>query len=144
MNSWWPSLSLSYRAPLSGDVTQDIAQSMQLSGDRDIELEVYKDAGSPGRQLGRLTDAVLDLEQRLRQLSGALAERDLCDQSLAARTKVFDDLMEIATEVDKVKERHGHRLKDRAQESMERLRKADSAGFKALMKELNAPVKGKG
>lgn len=138
MSSWWPRLNLVYRAPLSGDVTQDISQSLQIAGDWDTELDVYKNVGSPGRQLGRLTDAVLELEARLRQFSDELAEQGLCEKSTGAHTDAFDALTEIASKVDEIKKSHRQRLKDQAKNSIERLQKANPDEFKALLRELNA------
>lgn len=136
MSSWWPLLNLVYRAPLSGDVSQDISQGVQFSGDLEIELDVYKDAGSPGRQLGRLTDAVVELDKRLRLLSEDVAAQSPLIKSAEASTDAFDALAELATSVSHIKERHRHRLEDRAKTSLEQLREAYPDDFKRLVNKM--------
>ena len=53
--------SPTYEYPLSGDVVQDIAPivSVRYAGLAEVEHEVYSTVASPGKQLGKLCEAVL-------------------------------------------------------------------------------------
>jgi hypothetical protein len=106
LNPWQAWLSLfGIRAPLSGDVTQDVAPSFggQLgllnidatsSGDPGLEQRIITQVASYGRQLGWLVEAVdvLGREQSRR----ALGEADV---------HALDQLHELAERVAAVKQR---------------------------------------
>ena len=57
--------SPTYQYPLSGDVIQDIAPifSWKYEGLPEVEYEVYTSVASPGKQLGKLCEAVLKLAE---------------------------------------------------------------------------------
>jgi hypothetical protein len=118
MTPWQAWLSMfGIRAPLSGDVTQDITSSIggQLgllninatrSGDPGLEQRIITQVASYGRQLGRLIDAVDVLARQPRQgLSDAdsralkqlheLAERI----AVVKEQKALDHVDRIVTEV---------------------------------------------
>jgi hypothetical protein len=105
MTPWQAWLSMfGIRAPLSGDVTQDITSSIggQLgllninatrSGDPGLEQRIITQVASYGRQLGRLVEAV-DVLARQRPRHG-LDEADI---------RALDQLQELAKQITAVKE----------------------------------------
>lgn len=105
MTPWQAWLSMfGIRAPLSGDVTQDITSSIggQLgllninptrSGDPRLEQRIITQVASYGRQLGRLVDAVDVLAQR--QPRHGLSEADI---------RALDQLQELAERIAGIKE----------------------------------------
>jgi hypothetical protein len=105
MTPWQAWLSMfGIRAPLSGDVTQDITSSIggQLgllninatrSGDPGLEQRIITQVASYGRQLGRLVDAV-DVLTRQQPRHG-LSEADI---------RALDQLHELAERIAEIKE----------------------------------------
>lgn len=104
LNPWqmWQSwLSMfGIRAPLSGDVTQDISPSFGLvninatrSGDPALEKRIITEVASYGRQLGRLLEAV-DVLVRQQPRDG-LGEADI---------RALEQLHELAERIAAVKE----------------------------------------
>ncbi|MGB8274225.1 MAG: hypothetical protein WCF16_03035, partial [Alphaproteobacteria bacterium] len=92
MNPWLPWLETFAKWPLSGDVTQDISPLTNLlspsvafnfAGNRGIEADLVSNVASYGRQLGVLSDTVLELAKgakgpavtRLRKLAAQIEER---------------------------------------------------------------------
>lgn len=118
---WWGM----FRGPLSGDVNQDIAPvtswlSPQLefnfAGNRRIETEVVADVASYGKQLGILSEAVLEL-----------AEGDP-GESLAR-------LKELTAQIDEVKQQHTDRLERQAKSELDRLKRQDPQALARLLDE---------
>lgn len=116
---WWGM----FRGPLSGDVTQDIAPvtswlSPQLefnfAGDRRIESEVVAEIASYGKQLGILSDAVLELAE------GETGEG-------MARLKA------LAADIDEVKQQHTDKLEQRAKAELDRLKHQDPQALARLL-----------
>lgn len=101
LTPWQAWLSMfGIRAPLSGDVTQDIAPSIGLvninatrSGDPDLEQRIITQVASYGRQLGRLLEAV-DVLARQQPRDG-LGEADI---------HALDQLHKLAERIAAVKE----------------------------------------
>lgn len=105
LTPWQAWLSMfGLRAPLSGDVTQDIAPSIggQLgllninatrSGDPGLEQRIITQVASYGRQLGRLIEAVDVLVQH--QSRHDLSEADV---------RALDQLHDLAEQIAAVKE----------------------------------------
>lgn len=105
LTPWQAWLSMfGIRAPLSGDVTQDIAPSIggQLgllninatrSGDPGLEQRIITQVASYGRQLGRLVEAVDVLARR--QSRRGLGEADI---------RALDQLHDLAERIAAVKE----------------------------------------
>ncbi|MEM9707995.1 MAG: hypothetical protein AAF871_04330 [Pseudomonadota bacterium] len=88
--------------PLSGDVVQDIAPvvSWRYVGIPEVEDDVYCNVASPGKQLGKLCDAVL----LLAETAGLTAEEH----------EAIRDLEEIAAGVKASMERVGEQIVARA------------------------------
>ena len=115
MTPWQAWLSMfGIRAPLSGDVTQDITSSIggQLgllninatrSGDPGLEQRIITQVASYGRQLGQLIDAV-DVLVAQRQLRQDLSEADI---------RALDQLQALAKQIAAVKEQKAHDHVDR-------------------------------
>ncbi|MBV8540503.1 MAG: hypothetical protein JO063_04755 [Pseudonocardiales bacterium] len=101
LNPWQAWLSMfGIRAPLSGDVTQDVAPSIGLvninatrSGDPKLEQRIITQVASYGRQLGRLVEAVDVLARR--QPREVLGEADV---------HALDQLHDLAERIAAVKE----------------------------------------
>jgi hypothetical protein len=127
---WWQLFGL--RAPLSGDVVQDIAPavSSQLgfinihqtrSKDPDLEQRIITEVASYGRQLGRLMEAVDVLVQRVDRTSLSAEDRD-----------ALDDLHELAEEIEALKQRTAVERVDRIVSDVRELAKDPDANRDAL------------
>lgn len=112
MFSLW---SPTFRFPLSGDVSQDIEpQLTKIAGNADIEAHVVRDVASYGRQLGLLTEAVLELA---------------VDSDGPAVTKLRD----LAQAVEIVKTERAEALTQEAETALARLKQHDPAAWKTLI-----------
>lgn len=104
-----------FRAPFSGDVTQEITPnflSSNIKGSPAIESKVITNVASYGKQLGKILDAL----QHLSASTGtAMPEIDL-----------------LVREIDKVKERSRDELREEAEAALARLRKADEDAWRDL------------
>ena len=129
---WWQLFGL--RAPLSGDVTQDIAPvlSSQLgfinitqtrSKDPDLERRIITEVASYGRQLGRLMEAVDVLVRR--QDRAGLSEED---------QDALDDLQKLAGEIEAVKQRAAVERVERVVADVRELAKDPEANRNALQR----------
>jgi len=83
--------SPTFEFPLSGDVEQAIAPifSYEFEGIPEIEYEVTTKVASPGKQLGKLTEAVLAIA---RQMEFEGADRE-----------AIDDLTQLHADVEEAK-----------------------------------------
>lgn len=120
------------RAPLSGDVTQDIATSFggQLgllninatrSGDPGLEQRIITQVASYGRQLGRLVEAVDVLAQR--QSRRGLGEAEI---------HALDQLHELAKQIATVKEQTALDQIDRIVADVQALSRDPKANSEAI------------
>ena len=100
-----------YEYPLSGDVTQGISPSFgqEIEGIPEVEYEVITTVASYGTQLGKLTDAVL-----------ALAEK------IGLESSEISALQEIADGVEEAKHRAREAVKMRAEKLAARAAKIDA------------------
>jgi hypothetical protein len=129
MNPWLlPWLGL-YRWPLSGDVTQDIAPvtrwlspqlEVNFAGDTKIEAEVVADVASYGKQLGIVSEAVLEIADGKQ---GAAVER----------------LRSLVADVDEIKRRHAENLEKRARADLAKLKETDPSALERLLGEFREP-----
>jgi hypothetical protein len=107
-----------FRFPLSGDVSQEIEPEFggRIAGVPEIEAEVIREVASYGRQLGKLTEAVL-----------ALAEaQGLTGAEVAA-------LRALAEDIEGVKARSRAALRRDAETALARLRAADEPAWRELV-----------
>ena len=100
-----------YEYPLSGDVTQGISPefSWEMAGIPEVEYEVCTTVASYGTQLGKLSDAVL-----------ALAEK------VGLEGPEVDALKEIAEGVKKARVRALDAVRARAEKAAARVEKLES------------------
>lgn len=121
MNPWLYML----KAPWSGDVTQDIAPvtswfSPQLefnfAGNKKIEADIVAEAASYGRQLGILSEAVLELAQ-------------------GKPGKSIDDLKKLMSDIDKIKKRHEETAEAKAKTVLDDLKNENPEVLKQLIRE---------
>ena len=133
LTPWQAWLSMfGIRAPLSGDVTQDIAPSIggQLgllninamrSGDPELEQRIITQVASYGRQLGWLIEAVDVLARR--QSRHGLDEADI---------RALDQLHELAAQVTAVKEQAALDQLDRIVAEVQALSRDPEANAEAI------------
>ncbi len=122
---WWPDIN--FNLP-SGDVTQDILREwfsqrfeFNFAGNPQIETEAIAKVASYGRQLGILTEAVLEIAGKR---EGDSLER----------------LEQLAKDIEAIKERHRTDLVHDARRALDTLKRADEAGFGTLLREYKDDV----
>jgi len=117
-------------SPLSGDVSQDFSPmtnwfcpqlEVNYAGDKNIEAKVISEVASYGKQLGILTEAVLSLAG------------DNQDPEIKR-------LREINDQVKKIKEETSIQSRQKAKESMERLRESDPDAFLDLIRYFSSEI----
>lgn len=130
---WWDPARYGLQAPFSGDVTQDInpvtrwfsPTFVTYQGDMDIEEKVVTEVASFGKQLGKLTDAVL-------ALAGGKGPKD---------DAVFGELETIRNGVDEIKESRADSLKKKAEDAFSALLRSNPHEAEDLIKALQRSVK---
>ena len=125
MNPWlFPWWGL-FKGPLSGDVTQDIAPitswlspqfEFNFAGNRRIEAEVVADVASYGKQLGILSEAMLELAG-------------------GNKGEAVDRLKKLTIQIDKVKHQHEDRLEQKVKADLDKLKQHDPKALKRLLNE---------
>lgn len=105
--------SPTYEYPLSGDVVQGISPNFffEMEGIPEVEYEVTTTVASYGKQLGKLTEAVL-----------ALADK------IGLECAEVDSVREIAAGVEDAKLRARDMVRARAEKSAERAARLDALG----------------
>lgn len=101
-----------------------------FSGNEIVERAVYHDVATPGRQLGRLTDVVLELVEELSKM----------DSSIAGADSVIK-LKAMSKQIEKIKEAIEDNTSAAVKEGLEKLKNTDEDAFKALIKEYAASIK---
>lgn len=107
-----------FRAPFSGDVTQEITprfMSPNFRGNADIEHRVQTDVASYGKQIGKILEALQTLSE---QTDTPLPE--------------IDDLVK---KVEDIKSESKDAIRRQAQEAMAKLREVDEDSWNALRSE---------
>ena len=116
---WWGF----FKSPLSGDVNQEIAPNMSwlspqfefsFAGDRRIESDVVSDVASYGKQLGILSEAVLELAED-------------------TKGKDVTRLRELVAQIEAVKQRHADTLTDKVKAQLDQLRSEDPQALQQLL-----------
>jgi 3-deoxy-D-manno-octulosonic-acid transferase len=123
MNPWlFPWWGL-FKWPLSGDVTQDIAPNtswlspqfeFNFAGNRRIEATVVADVASYGKQLGILSEAMLELADGK---NGLAVER----------------LKALTDQIDEVKHQYEDRLEQKVKADLDQLKQKDQKALKRLL-----------
>jgi len=118
---WWGLL----KAPWSGDVTQDIAPDtrwlspkfeLNFSGNRKIEAEVVAQVASYGKQLGALSEAVLEIAQGE---PGDAVER----------------LKRLEAQIEEVKRKHQDSLEQGLRANLDPLKQQDPEALERLLRD---------
>lgn len=126
MQPWTPWLPF-FKNPLSGDVTQDISPvtswfspqlEMNFAGDKQIEAQIISNVASYGKQLGLITEAIIELAG---------------DSDGPATSRLKD----LVSEIETLKCRHSSNSYDKIKSELVELKKNDKAKFERLMSELD-------
>ncbi|BFM14692.1 hypothetical protein R50073_08750 [Maricurvus nonylphenolicus] len=124
----WPDLN---KWPLSGNVTQDISPitswfspqlEVNFAGNRQLEGSVVADVASYGKQLGIVSEALLEV---------AHGEKGSAVEKLEALVK----------QIEAVKQQHKHALGSQVKAGLEELKQKDPDLLKQLLREYADPVK---
>lgn len=100
-----------------------------FSGNEIVEQAVYRDVATPGRQLGRLTDVVLELVNELSAMDSKIAGAESVKK-----------LKAMSKQIEKIKEAIEDNTTAAVKEGLEKLRNNDEDAFKALIKEYSASI----
>ncbi|SEP58077.1 hypothetical protein [Thalassovita taeanensis] len=105
-----------FRAPFSGDVTQEIVPrlfSPDIQGIPEIEHKVQTEVASYGKQLGKVLEAL---------------------QTLAAATETpLPEIQALVTGIEAVKEKSRAAIRADAKAALERLRAIDEDGWREVV-----------
>jgi hypothetical protein len=121
---------MSFRLPASDDMWMDYkpwtnwGAVSARAGSPQIEEEIFRDVALPGKQLGKLTDAVSALIEIVK------SEHPL---SCAAHEPAFTDLKALETEITLKKEDLKKTTKTAAERALDLLRRADPEAFRELV-----------
>ena len=104
-----------FRAPFSGDVTQEIVPrvfSPDIAGVPEIEGKIHAEVASYGTQLGKVLEAL---------------------QTLSTATKTpLPEIDALVAQIDAVKNDSAATLRADAERALDRLRKVDTGAWRAL------------
>ncbi|NJM32734.1 MAG: hypothetical protein HC848_07655 [Limnobacter sp.] len=126
MNPWFFPVWDIIKTPFSGNVTQDISPvttwlspqfQFNFAGNRRVETEVVAEVASYGKQLGILSEAVLELADGKKGEAVARLEK-------------------LQQQIEKVKSQHEDRTEERIQEDLLRLKSRDLAAFNRIVDNL--------
>lgn len=114
-----------FRWPLSGDVNQSIAApwssptvNVNYAGDPVIENRVVTDVASYGRQLGWLSEIVIELAK------GTLVSSDALEQLKDANEKIAE-----------IKRQRQESVRERAEKALDRLEREQPTEYKRLLRD---------
>ncbi|MBY5931681.1 hypothetical protein KUV51_01615 [Tateyamaria omphalii] len=106
-----------FRAPFSGDVTQEIVPrvfSPDIAGVPEIESKIHAEVASYGTQLGKVLEAL---------------------QILSKATKTpLPEIDALVAEINEVKDNSAETLRADAARALERLKKVDKSAWRDLMR----------
>lgn len=109
-----------FRAPFSGDVTQEITprfMSPDFKGNAEIEHRVQTEVASYGKQIGKILEAL---------------------QILAADADIsLNDIDHLVDKVEDIKSQSKDSIRARAEEAMAKLREVDEESWRALRRAEN-------
>ncbi len=125
MNTWLTPWWEYFKGPLSGDVTQDINPvtswlspqvEFNFAGDRQLESDIVTKVASYGKQLGILSDAVLELA------SGKQGEAVV-------------QLQALVSDVNEMKQEHNSKLECKIKSELDQLKRQDPEALTRLLSE---------
>ena len=126
MNPWLFPWMGTYKWPLSGDVNQDISPmtrwlspqvEFNFAGDRQVESEVIAEVASYGKQLGILSEAILEIAN---DEKGEAVKR----------------LESLVAQINQVKEKQSRSLEQRVRGDLETLKSEDPQAFRKVLEDL--------
>ena len=123
--NWAPVLHF----PWSGEVVQDIrpqtdwffGQIAAGTGDGQIEKRIFEEVASYGKQLGVITDVLLE-------------------QTRGTESESVAQLRQIVEKVNHIKSTEREHRRQRVRDALLSLKEADGAGVKELVKEMQAQL----
>ena len=127
MNPWLVPWWNIFKAPLSGNVTQEIAPvtswlspqlEVNFAGNPKLEAKVISDVASYGKQLGILTEAVLEISE---------GKKGDAVKKLKALTK----------QVEALKQAHEKQQELNLKQELDKLKQQDPSSFKKLIDAYN-------
>lgn len=125
MNPWLLPWMGMYKWPLSGNVTQDISPvsswlspqiEFNFAGDRHIESEVVSDVASYGKQLGLISEALLEVAN-------------------GEKGEAIEKVEALVAKIEAVKHRHEAKLEESLKNGLEKLKQSDPELLKKLLDE---------
>ena len=123
----------SIRFPGGGDIGGFVYQPHTVweaptlyRGNAAVEQTIYSTVASPGKQLGKLTDLVLQM--------ASLMESQLDDKC------AFEDMKAIAEDIRKIKEPIAEAATNAARDELEKLRRSNESLLRALIDEYQATL----
>jgi hypothetical protein len=129
----------SLHMPASGDVWMDYKPWTNWGvtgntkvGSPEIESGVFRDVALPGKQLGKLTDAVLALILIVRAANPGAIEQN------AEHERSIDDLLAMASNISLKKADLKKMVEADALEALRRLNDADPDAFKSMINTLHS------
>ena len=125
MNPWLNSLWNFYAYPFSGDVNQNNSPvtswlsphvEFNFSGNRRVEAEIISDIASYGKQLGILSEAIIELAE-------------------GKQGQALNRLRKLIDSIENVKDYHLDTQIHKVRSDLEELKKSNKKAFEALLSE---------
>lgn len=135
METWTPMLApwMNIRLPASGDVCMNYnpwtnwGLSIHDAGDPEIEREIFTTVALPGRQLGRLNDAVMALIELMQD------EKLEYGKANPVQQKAIERFVDLAKVIRTKKLALQGSVEANAETALDRLKSADLAAFDELI-----------
>lgn len=123
--TWFYWFTFPFYAPLSGPVSQDISPR-PYEGVPEIEAAVIQEVASYGRQLGIISEAILEIARKL-EVTPPRAPHDMALVAHAPEVteSALAKLQTIVDEIEQIKVRHRDAVVRDAERALARLRKVD-------------------
>ncbi|WP_082490342.1 hypothetical protein [Methylobacterium sp. Leaf91] len=135
--TWFSWFTFPFYAPLSGPVSQDISPHL-YQGVPEIEAEVTQEVASFGRQLGIISEAVLEVAKRLGHPAQGVGDIPMIPSGPDAEQSALAKLQAIVDEIDGIKARHREAIAHDAERALARLHKLDASQAKAVAAKFRA------
>lgn len=132
--SWF---TFPFYAPLSGPVSQDISPHL-YQGVPEIEAEVTQEVASFGRQLGIISEAVLEIAKQVGLPAPAVGNTTIIPHDPVAKQSAITKLQAIVDEINGIKARHREAIVRDAERALARLHKVDAPKAEAVAAQFRA------
>lgn len=121
MNPWLNAFNVPWNNQDISPVTTWFSPELEFNfaGSKAIESQVVAEVASYGKQLGILSEAVIDLAE-------------------GKKGKALEDLNNLAAEVDRIKNQHRETLSAKTRLMLDELKKEDPEALKNIVKEYSA------